>query len=139
MKFKILMWIFSCFRIKQLFRTADLMYSMPLHRATIYIFGIFVGYAMRMYKHVKLSKVRVIQIKSIENFNSYLYLPEPFNLRVVNKHFDVVNRINWTSQNGKHELQIQSIWCCRLCGVQSNVMVHHFRMDHLHHTHRTLM
>ncbi|XP_031625380.1 nose resistant to fluoxetine protein 6-like [Contarinia nasturtii] len=46
--------------IKQLFRTADLMYSMPLHRATIYIFGIFVGYAMRMYKHVKLSKSQLI-------------------------------------------------------------------------------
>lgn len=43
--------------IKQLFRTADLMYSIPLHRATIYIFGIFTGYAMRMYKHVRLSKV----------------------------------------------------------------------------------
>lgn len=49
---------FFFYRIKQLFRTADLMYSIPLHRATIYIFGIFVGYAMRMFKNVKLSKVK---------------------------------------------------------------------------------
>lgn len=48
---------FLCYRIKQLFRTADLMYSIPLHRATIYIFGIFTGYAMRMYKNVRLTKV----------------------------------------------------------------------------------
>lgn len=48
------------YRIKQLFRTADLMYSIPLHRATIYIFGIFTGYAMRMYKNVRLSKVSQI-------------------------------------------------------------------------------
>lgn len=33
------------------------MYSMPLHRATIYIIGILLGYAMRMYPNVKLSKV----------------------------------------------------------------------------------
>lgn len=48
---------FLCYRIKQLFRTADLMYSIPLHRATIYIFGIFTGYAMRMYNNVRLTKV----------------------------------------------------------------------------------
>lgn len=48
---------FRFYSIKQLFRTADLMYSIPLHRATIYIFGIFTGYAMRMYKNVKFTKV----------------------------------------------------------------------------------
>lgn len=55
---KLMIWC-NIFSIKQLFRTADLMYSMPVHRATIYIFGIFTGYAMRMYKHVRLTKVSV--------------------------------------------------------------------------------
>lgn len=44
-------------RIKQLFRTADYMYSIPAHRATIYILGILIGYGMRIYRNVKLSKV----------------------------------------------------------------------------------
>lgn len=56
--------MFQFFRIQQLFRTADMMYSLPLHRATIYIFGIFTGYAMRMYRDVKLTKVI---IKSASN------------------------------------------------------------------------
>lgn len=71
------------FRIKQLFRTADLMYSIPLHRATIYIFGIFTGYAMRMYKNVRLTKVsggqkilwlfcRMVFFIAFSNFQSQL-------------------------------------------------------------------
>lgn len=39
------------------------MYSIPLHRATIYIFGILLGYSMRMYPNVKFSKVN--QLRSI--------------------------------------------------------------------------
>lgn len=35
------------------------MYSIPVHRATIYIVGILLGYAMRMYKQVKLSKTQL--------------------------------------------------------------------------------
>lgn len=61
------------FRIKQLFKTADLMYSIPLHRATIYIFGIFTGYAMRMYKNVKLSKVCDLFYLSQNNNHYYYY------------------------------------------------------------------
>lgn len=45
--------------IKTLFRTADLMYSIPVHRATIYIVGILVGYAMRTYINVKISKTHI--------------------------------------------------------------------------------
>lgn len=35
------------------------MYTIPAHRATIYIIGILVGYAMRTYKHVELSKTQI--------------------------------------------------------------------------------
>lgn len=35
------------------------MYTIPVHRATIYIIGILVGYAMRKYSHVKLSKTQL--------------------------------------------------------------------------------
>lgn len=45
--------------IRTLFRTADLMYTIPVHRATIYIVGILVGYAMRTYKHIKLSNTQL--------------------------------------------------------------------------------
>lgn len=52
--------MFLSFRsIQTLFKTADLMYSIPVHRATIYIIGIFVGYAMRTCKHVELSKTQI--------------------------------------------------------------------------------
>lgn len=55
---RLLLFVFFC-SIQTLFRTADLMYSIPVHRATIYIIGILVGYAMRMYKHVQLSRTQI--------------------------------------------------------------------------------
>jgi len=35
------------FRIRQLFETADLSYTLPTHRATVYIMGITLGFVLR--------------------------------------------------------------------------------------------
>lgn len=152
-----MLWLmrFSIFSIKQLFRTADLMYSMPVHRATIYIFGIFTGYAMRMYKHVRLSKVSKNGVCHLNYFSLLIFFKylnvntkrrnwftlsilEPIVLWMVNKYPHAVDCIDRTGKDGKYKLQIQSIWCGHLCRVQSDVMVHDFCLDHLHNTHWTL-
>lgn len=55
--------IFRSCRIKQLFKTADYMYSIPVHRATIYILGILMGYVLRKFQHIRLNNVRFGFIK----------------------------------------------------------------------------
>ena len=45
------------FRITQLFETADNMYTLPVHRATVYIMGILLGYYLRKYPNVILKPV----------------------------------------------------------------------------------
>ena len=46
------------YRIKQLFDTADFSYSLPSHRLTVYIIGIFMGYLLRyLPKDYKINKV----------------------------------------------------------------------------------
>lgn len=45
--------------IKRLFDTADYMYSQPFYRSTVYICGIFLGYFLRRFKHLKLSSKQI--------------------------------------------------------------------------------
>lgn len=45
--------------IEQLFSTADNMYILPVHRATVYIMGILLGYYLRTLKNFKLSKQQI--------------------------------------------------------------------------------
>ncbi|XP_005177544.1 O-acyltransferase like protein [Musca domestica] len=45
--------------IKRLFRTADRMYSFPPLRSTVYIMGIFLGFALRKCRGIKLSKTQL--------------------------------------------------------------------------------
>ncbi|XP_037940579.1 nose resistant to fluoxetine protein 6-like [Teleopsis dalmanni] len=45
--------------IQRLFRTADYMYSFPPHRSTVYIMGILLGYALRKFKNVTLTKTQL--------------------------------------------------------------------------------
>lgn len=47
--------VFVC-SIKQLFETADKMYINPPHRFTVYAMGIVLGYTLRMFKDIKLTK-----------------------------------------------------------------------------------
>ncbi|KAH0814880.1 hypothetical protein GEV33_007912 [Tenebrio molitor] len=42
--------------INQLFETADNMYILPAHRATVYIMGIFLGYILRNFRNISLTK-----------------------------------------------------------------------------------
>lgn len=42
------------------------MYSLPVHRATVYILGILLGYGLRMFKGYKLTKVKIKKNKSLE-------------------------------------------------------------------------
>uniref|UniRef100_A0A1I8Q534 Nose resistant-to-fluoxetine protein N-terminal domain-containing protein n=1 Tax=Stomoxys calcitrans TaxID=35570 RepID=A0A1I8Q534_STOCA len=42
--------------IKRLFRTADRMYSFPPLRSTVYIMGIFLGYGLRKFRGIRLSR-----------------------------------------------------------------------------------
>jgi len=35
------------FRVTQLFKTADLSYTLPAHRATVYVMGIALGFGLR--------------------------------------------------------------------------------------------
>ncbi|RZC33579.1 nose resistant to fluoxetine protein 6, partial [Asbolus verrucosus] len=42
--------------IKQLFDTADNMYILPAHRATVYIMGIFLGFLLRNFRNVALTR-----------------------------------------------------------------------------------
>lgn len=42
-----------------MFRTADLMYAIPFHRATIYLLGILLGYVLQTCKDYRLSDVSV--------------------------------------------------------------------------------
>lgn len=46
------------YRVTQLFDTANFMYILPAHRITVYIMGILLGYILRTYKDLKLTKVR---------------------------------------------------------------------------------
>ncbi|KAK9890490.1 hypothetical protein WA026_010571 [Henosepilachna vigintioctopunctata] len=45
--------------IQQLFDTADNMYILPIHRATVYIMGILLGYYLRKLQHFRLSKIQI--------------------------------------------------------------------------------
>ncbi|KAL1513441.1 hypothetical protein ABEB36_002852 [Hypothenemus hampei] len=45
--------------VKQLFSTADNMYILPAHRATVYIMGIFLGYLLRKSRNVVLTKTHI--------------------------------------------------------------------------------
>ncbi|CAH0557874.1 unnamed protein product [Brassicogethes aeneus] len=47
--------------IQQLFDTADHMYILPAHRATVYIMGIFLGYILKFYRSTTLTN-RQLQI-----------------------------------------------------------------------------
>ncbi|XP_053678565.1 nose resistant to fluoxetine protein 6-like [Anopheles nili] len=42
--------------VKQLFETADYMYTLPYYRVTVYIMGVILGYACSKYKSMKLSE-----------------------------------------------------------------------------------
>lgn len=57
-------YVFFGTSVSQLFDTADFMYTLPAHRITVYIMGILLGYALRMCKDLKLTKV------IIRNFNT---------------------------------------------------------------------
>jgi hypothetical protein len=37
----------SVFRVRQLFQTADFSYTLPAHRATVYVMGIALGLGLR--------------------------------------------------------------------------------------------
>ena len=50
-------YVFFGTSVSQLFDTADFMYTLPAHRITVYIMGILLGYSLRMYKDMKLTKV----------------------------------------------------------------------------------
>uniref|UniRef100_A0A034VQ95 nose resistant to fluoxetine protein 6 n=1 Tax=Bactrocera dorsalis TaxID=27457 RepID=A0A034VQ95_BACDO len=45
--------------IQRLFRTADYMYSFPPHRSTVYIMGILLGYCLRKYRGIQLTKTQL--------------------------------------------------------------------------------
>ncbi|CAG9824968.1 unnamed protein product [Phaedon cochleariae] len=45
--------------IQQLFQTADHMYILPAHRATVYIMGIFLGYILRNFSHIQMTKFQI--------------------------------------------------------------------------------
>ncbi|XP_066254847.1 nose resistant to fluoxetine protein 6-like [Euwallacea similis] len=45
--------------VTQLFETADNMYILPPHRATVYIMGIFMGYLLRNCSHIKLTNTQL--------------------------------------------------------------------------------
>ena len=47
---------FVLLSIQRLFRTADYMYSFPPMRSTVYIMGIFLGYGLRQFRGISLSK-----------------------------------------------------------------------------------
>ncbi|XP_052900787.1 nose resistant to fluoxetine protein 6-like [Anopheles moucheti] len=42
--------------VKQLFETADFMYTLPYYRVTVYLMGVMLGYACSKYKTMKLSE-----------------------------------------------------------------------------------
>lgn len=45
--------------VSQLFATADFMYIIPAYRLTVYIMGVLLGYFMRIYKDLKLTKAQL--------------------------------------------------------------------------------
>lgn len=49
-------YVFFGTSVTQLFDTANYMYILPPHRATVYIMGVLLGYALRMYKDIKLTE-----------------------------------------------------------------------------------
>lgn len=49
----------SYLSIKRLFRTADRMYSFPPLRSTVYIMGIFLGFALRKFRGLRLTKTQL--------------------------------------------------------------------------------
>jgi len=53
-------WLPMIFRIRQLFQTADLSYTLPSHRATVYVMGIALGFVLRYCgRDLRLKKVCV--------------------------------------------------------------------------------
>lgn len=57
----------SCYSIKLLFRTADLMYAIPFYRATIYLLGILLGYVLHTCKDYRLSEVSTTIVCSLDD------------------------------------------------------------------------
>lgn len=47
--------LFFVCSVKQLFETADRMYTNPPYRLTVYVMGIGLGYALRIFKDTKLT------------------------------------------------------------------------------------
>lgn len=47
----------QCFRVRQLFDTANYMYILPAHRLTVYIIGILLGYILRNFKKISFKSV----------------------------------------------------------------------------------
>lgn len=56
-----------------MFATADNMYILPAHRATVYIIGILLGYALKNFRNISLSQV-INLIEFIINYETHYQL-----------------------------------------------------------------
>lgn len=79
-------WVFSLIsksisllRVQRLFKTADYMYTLPLHRSSVYMLGILLGYTLRKWRHIKLSpnQLRVGWFLSTICFFGTIFGPAP--------------------------------------------------------------
>lgn len=61
--YSIMLLLFHTWRINQLFRTADKMYTIPFYRATVYVMGIAVGYLLRVYRNTQLTNVCTVAVQ----------------------------------------------------------------------------
>jgi hypothetical protein len=121
--------------INQLFETADNMYILPAHRATVYIMGIFLGYILRNFRNISLTKVDtdayfVLPICTIN------FISEPTPNRQHLRPVMLLCLFLRTRFHGKHRLRVQSHRCRVVCGICSDSLVYRLRMDHLHYSHR---
>ncbi|CAD7077419.1 unnamed protein product [Hermetia illucens] len=65
--------------VQRLFKTADYMYTLPLHRSSVYMLGILLGYTLRKWRHIKLSpnQLRVGWFLSTICFFGTIFGPAP--------------------------------------------------------------
>ncbi|XP_055388422.1 uncharacterized protein LOC129616972 isoform X3 [Condylostylus longicornis] len=77
-------WMSRIFSIKQLFKTADLVYTFPPYRSSVYIMGVMLGYLLRKLKCIPFSQtqLRIGWILAFLCFSLTLILPSSMSEKV---------------------------------------------------------
>ncbi|KAJ8965176.1 hypothetical protein NQ314_004319 [Rhamnusium bicolor] len=77
--------------IQQLFETADNMYILPVHRATVYIMGIFLGYILKHFGNIHLTKAQIRIGNTIALFSFLISFVGPSFMSSLDYNYDPID------------------------------------------------